>query len=337
MSTKPMKVLVRADASTTQGSGHVMRCMTLARELARRGHDVELAVTIDGIPWLADVVAASGLRVVTAVAGELDADGIRADRPDWVVVDSYVFDAADVASLVGDVSVLAIVDGDLRGIRAALFVDQNLGAERNNWSLPPASRMLAGAAYALVRDEIRAARRSQPWHLDGPPHVVAFMGGTDATGAIVDVARRLAALDRPIHATVIARDEHRVAVQQQLASLPGSRVLPPSPELHTVLADADIVVSAAGTSAWEVGTLGLPAVLLAVVDNQRASLSQAVERGVVLGVDLVDDHARGYDELSSELRRLCDDEFLRRSLSEKATQIFDGRGAARVAEAMERV
>jgi spore coat polysaccharide biosynthesis predicted glycosyltransferase SpsG len=330
-----MRVVFRADASVGNGSGHVMRCLTLAEELTARGHEVELAVTIEGIPWLAGLVAGTGLPVIDAVPDVLDAGAVRQRRPDWVVVDSYRIPSEQIGALNVDVPVLAIVDGETRGIEAALYLEQNLGSENREWPVPAGSRMLAGPTFALVRAAIRAGRRAEPWRITGTPRILAFMGGTDATGAIVPVAAALAALGRSVRATVIAADAHRTDVEGKLAGMPDARILSQSPAIGEFMADADIVISASGTSAWEVGTLGLPSILIAVVGNQRASLAEAVERGFVLGVDFVADGTAASEHVATELARLCDDEALRRSLSETSTAVFDGLGAARVVDAMQ--
>jgi spore coat polysaccharide biosynthesis predicted glycosyltransferase SpsG len=334
MSAKPMRVRVRADAGVVEGSGHVMRSLTLARELVTQGHSVELAITVEGIPWLEQLVEASGLPVLPVVPQSLDAGQLLAGDPDWVVVDSYLLDAGGLTAVARATSLLAIVDGDTRGISARLFLDQNLGAERRTWALPPGARLLAGSEYALVRPEIVAGRRPEPWRIAGAPRIVAFMGGTDATGAIMRVAQQIAGMGRDVSATVVAAEEHRPAVENQLAGVAHARVLPPGPGLADLLAEADIVVSASGTSAWEIGTLGLPAVLLAVVGNQQPSLAEAVRRGLTLGVDLVVEGDAGFASIGAGLARLCDDTELRRHLSETCTAHFDGRGAQRVVAAM---
>ena len=112
------------------------------------------------------------------------------------VVDSYRIPATDVSAWARDLPALAIVDGGTRGIEAALYLDQNLGAEDRGAPIPAGSRMLAGAAYALVRSDVLAARRVDPWRASstGRPRLLAVMGGTDATGAIVAVADAVAAL-----------------------------------------------------------------------------------------------------------------------------------------------
>ena len=327
---------MRADGGASQGSGHIMRCLTLAEALRSRGHDVELAADIDGVPWLESYVAECGFPRVSARAHRIDGDALTARRPDVVVVDSYRIPAAEISALAARVPVLAIVDGDHRGIEADLYLDQNLGAEDRAWPTTPGTRVLAGAAYALVRSEIRDARRDEPWRITGVPRVLALMGGTDATGGIVLVAAQLASLGSPVDLTVIAGDTHRDAVSAELSAVPSARVVAPTVRLGELFAEADIVVSAAGTSSWDICTLGLPAVMVAVVDNQVESLRQMVDRGLVLGIDASLD-VSAFAGIAPAVERLIADESARQQLSRRSVEQFDGRGASRVADALEQL
>jgi spore coat polysaccharide biosynthesis predicted glycosyltransferase SpsG len=329
-----MRVVLRADASRTEGSGHVMRCLTLSEALVARGHAVQLAVTVDGIPWLSNAVAAVGLPVLAVEAGKLSADLMLSVDPDWVVVDSYELPAEQISGLGERVPVLAIVDGELRGIRAALYLEQNLGSDELDWDVPDGGRILAGGEFALIRDAVLSRRRPDPWAFAGTPRLVVVLGGTDPLGIIVPVAAQLAGVDVPTELTLVAAPEHHSEVMRLLAGHPSARVVAPSSELAELLGAADLAVSAAGTSAWEICALGLPGVLIAVVDNQTGSLNRMADQGLVLGIDLTADPA-GLDRLGGLVEQLVTDEATRRSLSRRATALFDGLGKRRVVEAME--
>ncbi len=330
-----MRVLLRADATVDQGTGHVMRCLTLGEGLLSRGHDVALMTGGLATDWLEDYVCASGIPVLACAPDEIDAEAILAYRPDWLVVDSYRIPAASISALGGSVPVLAIVDGDYRGIEAALYLDQNLGAE----SLPrpenARDRFLGGAAYALVRRAVLDARRPEPWRaLTSPPTVLTFMGGTDATGANLSVAESLAFIDEAYALTMVAPvDQHR-SLHQLLSGHPDARLMAPTPSLPTILGEADVIVSAAGTSAWDICTLGVPAVLISVVNNQHASLGEAISRGLVLGIERADP-VEVVRSCGSLVASLVSDSGLRRDLSQKCLALYDGEGRRRVVEAME--
>lgn len=330
-----MKVVLRADATLHRGSGHVMRCLTLAEELSARRHEVHLVTAPSSIPWLDGVVTASGYKVHTCEPDTLDAHALLAMNPDWVVVDSYSIDSETISKLNDSVPVLAIVDGDTRGIRSSLYVEQNLGSEVTQWVVPPGARMLAGSAFALVRDSILGQRRASPWLIGNLPRIVAFMGGTDPTGAILRVSSELARLDQAVSLTVVAPVKLHSALELELARLPGARIIAPTMDLPSILGEADIVVSAAGTSAWDICSLGLPSVLVAVVGNQSASLEEIVVRELALGLDLVRDGIDTLDQLGSLVGRLLGDESLRKSLSSRSVSEFDGLGKSRVVDAME--
>lgn len=330
-----MKVLLRADAGPEQGTGHVMRCLTLAEGLASRGHFVELMGSITGAPWLESVIASSGIVVHKCSPDSLELEPIVALEADWVVVDSYNIEASLISRLNEAVKCLAIVDGDSRGITASLYLDQNVGAEERIWPAAVREKLLAGHQYCLVRDAVLQHRRPRRG-VTGDLAVVAFMGGTDPQSAILPVAESLAGSALPFDLTVICPPALTSAVVSAVAQRPGVKVLGPTSHLPEVLGGADLVVSAAGTSAWDICTMGIPAVFVAVVDNQFASLQQATAREVSLGVNAIGHRRDALTTISKLVDRLVTDAGLRQELSDRCLSMFDGLGKARVVEAMER-
>jgi spore coat polysaccharide biosynthesis predicted glycosyltransferase SpsG len=332
-----MRFLFRADAGISRGTGHVMRCLTLAAELAGRGHETALLTGPIEIGWLRAAVLAAGVALYDCEFDTLPMEAVREFAPDWVIVDSYRIPAELVSEVGRHVSVLAIIDGDDREIDASLYLDQNLGAETRQRSARTATRFLAGARYALVRRQVVDAMQPNPWQIrSSRPRVLCFMGGTDATGSIVGVTEAIAALDRPFDLTVVAALAHHPEIEAVMSGRASLRMVVPTPELPELLADANIVVCAAGTSAWDICTLGIPAVFVGVVDNQRESLREVVARGLAFGVDTTETASGGLRQVGVDVESLLDDSGLREQFSRRSRAEFDGRGAARVAERLER-
>lgn len=331
-----MKVLLRSDASPTQGTGHVMRCLTLGEELEFAGHEVLIATSPSGISWLERLIDETGFTRHEVSASSLDSGIIARVRPDWLVVDSYEIPTALINLANTQCTVLAIVDGDTRGIEADLILDHNLGAEDIDWPAHVADRVLAGSKFALVRRAILKARRYEPWKFtDQPPHVLAVMGGSDPGGLIVDVARALSNVKLKMKVTLVCAPAWRDQVDGIVSGLPGFTVINPTNELPQWLANTHVVISAAGTSSWELCTLGLPAILLGVVDNQSESLRRMVERGYVEGIDVQHTSRPSLiSEMTSRIEQLILNESRRHELSESCSAEFDGHGAERVVTKM---
>lgn len=332
-----MRVLLRADASPVQGTGHVMRCLTLSEALISRGHEVILLTNHSGVPWLEAVVASSNIQVEFTTQHSLDAAECLAFTPDWVVVDSYEILAQDISALALQVALLAIIDGTSRGIHPSLFLEHNLGSEDNDWPVDVSGHLLAGSKYTLVRDAVLHQKRLEPWNFQGKiPHVVAVMGGSDPTGAIVMVTRAIAVLQGECTASIVVSEQWSEKVHEVVGHIEGIEVIPPTNELPVLLGKADIAISASGTSAWELCSLGIPSVLIAVVENQSESLERLIRNELVVGIDVV---RGGSERLSLDIERmvrlLISEPQSRKTLSQNSLAIFDGLGKHRVVEVME--
>ncbi|PYC76070.1 spore coat protein [Micromonospora arborensis] len=338
-----LRVGLRCDAGPKRGVGHLVRCLALAEEFLARGAHVAVFGTVERLPWATAELATRGIPLHPGpdTPAEL-VEAARRHELDVLVLDSYELDPAGAGALrAAGVFTLAVIDGDSRGQVADLYLDQNFGAELPE--LP--GRLLAGSGYALLRDSVITARPPVPPPATtvSRPRVLAFFGGTDAVGAAPVLTRVLVATGHPMDLTVVVgRPEIEAEVEDVV---PGRgqiiRPVPPTSSLPTLITEADLVVSAAGTSTWELCCLGAPAALVCVVDNQRESYARVVRHGLAAGLgELPELTAAGIAGRAARataartLHGLLSSPRRRATLGAQAWSTVDGQGRARVVEAV---
>ena len=69
-----------------------------------------------------------------------------------------------------------------------------------------------------------------------------------------------------------------------LASRLSLNIVAPVDDLAAIMARADLVISAAGTSVWELCCIGVPMALIWAVENQRDGYDRVVAAGAALGL-----------------------------------------------------
>ncbi len=315
------RILFLPDFGASVGGGHVMRCLTLAGELMSRGAVCAFAVEADGARVIETF--APGTPVVDA--------GWAADI---AVVDGYDYTTAQERVLVSRGLKVAAFDDILRPHDCDLIIDSGLGKTEGDY--PGRARVLAGAEFSPVRPEFVALRDEVlPRRASGRGgRVLVSLGLTDVGGITSRVLRILSALP--------GWDAMDIVLGSGAASLSDARALAASDpritlhvetrDMAALTAAADIAVGAGGGSQWERSVLGLPTLLLVLVPNQAATAVQLADLGAALVLDVA---AADFDAaFTSAFARLATDRDLRRSISARAAQVFDGRGAARVAEAV---
>lgn len=328
---------IRCDAGARTGVGHLVRCVALAEELVDRGVGVHFLSDLGGLSWAEQQLVERGLPWHPA---PYDPVGLLAAAErlalDAVVLDSYLLSGQYGSAVrASGRRVLAVVDGSLRGQIADIYVDQNLDAELSSPELPSGAVRLAGLDYALLRKAVRGQRSSAPrGRGTRTPKVVAFFGGTDAYAAAPVLAGVLTATGVGFDATVVAAD---ASLRAALAAVPvgaGQRleIIDPTDELPKLLADADLVVSASGTSTWELLCLGLPAALVWVVDNQILGYERTIARGLAAGLGHLP--SLPSEAAVATLRGLLVDPPARASLAARGWAAVDGQGVVRVADAL---
>ncbi|MEU8406521.1 spore coat protein [Micromonospora sp. NPDC048842] len=355
---RTLRVGLRCDAGPRRGVGHLVRCLALAEEFLARGADVTVFGTVERLDWATAELAARGIPLLPGPdsAAELVA-AARRHHLDVLVLDSYELDPAGAGALrAAGVYTLAIIDGDSRGQVADLYLDQNFGAELSGLGSGAAlpgpgfaaelpGRLLAGSAYALLRDSVVSARPPvvPPATAVSRPRVLAFFGGTDAVGAAPVLTRVLMATGHPMDLTVIVGRPEIEAEVDDVAPGRGQtiRPVPPTTSLPALITEADLVVSAAGTSTWELCCLGAPSALVCVVDNQHESYTRVVRHGLAAGLGELPELTAGgvagraaRATAARTLHGLLSSPQRRATLAARAWATVDGQGRARVVDAV---
>lgn len=350
-----MQIAIRTDASLAIGTGHVMRCLTLADGLRAAGAQVTF-ICREHAGHQCGLIAARGhaLRHLPAAQAQPDKgpghaawlgaswqDDARQTiaalpgRPDWLVVDHYALDAGWEQALRAEVGNIMVID-DLADRRhdCDLLLDQNLAADtatRYDALVPAACARLLGPSYALLRPEFAAARAAVGARSGAVQRLFVFLGGADAGNETGKVLAALGALARPgLQADVVigGANPHAAAVAAQCAALPGVRLHRQVGNIAELMAAADLAVGAGGGAMWERCCLGLPSIVIGVADNQRGASEAMARQGRVLYLGQAD----GVDAelLRGALALACASPQLMLHLAQVGMETVDGGGAARV-------
>ncbi|WP_417277137.1 UDP-2,4-diacetamido-2,4,6-trideoxy-beta-L-altropyranose hydrolase [Castellaniella sp.] len=297
-----MKVFFRADASLQIGTGHIMRCLTLADTLTAEGVECHF-ICRDHPGNLIDLVRRRGFQVhvlpadadwVPSKGGLAHAAWLGSDwqtdaqqsecvlkdtQCDWLIVDHYALDSCWESALQPYYKKLMVID-DLadRHHACSLLLDQNWHGDktphRYNMLLPPNAVRLLGPQYALLRPEYAQLRSLMPPRDGLVRRVLVFMGGSDPTNQTAKVLQALMHRDLSwIAVDVIVGTNH--PDPSGLAALAEARsgtiIHTGLPSLAGLMARADLMISAGGSTTWERLCLGLPCLVVSIADNQTAT------------------------------------------------------------------
>lgn len=336
----------RADASSAIGSGHVMRCLTLAEELRRRGATcLFVCAELDGD--LVELVRELGFTCRTLPASVAEVAGLDAaatsaalyrDAPlDWLIVDHYGLDAAwerQVAAL----AVRTMVLDDLadRPHDCDLLLDctdHPLGAARYEGLLPARTTTWLGLRFALLREEFRRTAAALDRDFTQVRRLLVTFGANDPLDMTSRAVQVL--LEQPyqhLDVTVLGGRSNPRAdrVRALVDGAPHLRYATASDDMATLMARSDLCIGAGGTTSWERCAVGLPSLVVVLAGNQTEVVRLLDESGAARS--LGPGQELGVQMLRSALDDALHDAEWRRRSSRRGRELVDGRGAVRVAE-----
>jgi len=358
-----MNIVIRVDASTRMGLGHLTRCRTLAESLRVHGAVVHFICrqhpgnqiqtlqnerySVSALPTAPEQIATDGdYAAWLGVSQDQDVDETRAAlqatandgknaQVDWLIVDHYGLDERWERQLRPMARRILVID-DLadRPHDCDLLLDQNYGAgmdSRYHDKLPQKTVCLIGPKYALLRPEYRQWREKRQRKTDQVRRVLVFFGGTDSdnlTGMTLTVLTSPAFKGIAVDVVIGANNPHRDTLAAQALASPNITLHSPRPHLADLMAEADLAIGAGGTTTWERCCLGLPSLVVSIAENQRPACEALVQYGVIEWVGHHDQVTAA--NLADALIALINDPARVRSLASASRALVDGNGTQRV-------
>lgn len=302
-------VAVRVDSSELIGSGHLMRCLTLAERMCFDGADVhficrdlagnlnylveERGFALHILPHHTPERSLMGYEAWLTVVQELDAEEtaevLRAIRPvSRLVVDSYALDASWEQKMRPLASEIFVID-DLANRRhdCDFLLDQNFYRDlqhRYDDLVPEKCKLLLGPRHALLRQEFYEAKARLVPRDGSLRRILVFYGGSDRTQETEKAIRALVQiqlLSVAVDVVVGGSNPRREQIERLCRQHAFLRYHCQVENMAELMANADLCLGAGGTTTWERCFLGLPTLVTAVAENQMEICRDCAEEGYI--------------------------------------------------------
>lgn len=357
-------VAFRVDASVDIGTGHVMRCLTLADMLTEHGYKCRF-ICRRNAGDMVDTIAKRGFRVETLGSNVNEFYGSKVEgyaswlgvdqktdafetisklgdeKFEWIIVDHYAIDYIWERDLRKISKNLMVID-DLANRKhdCTLLLDQNLGRLKcdYNWLIEKNTELLIGPEFALLRPEFALVRDESLKRrvFNKINRILITFGGTDSLNLSVKI---LDALDEVSTRSVLEIDVllgsnapwASAVINFSKKMKKKCNVIIDAKNVSELMMRADLCIGSAGSTSWERCALGLPAVLVCVADNQRMVISEICKRNAAIEISLEELLLNGKNVIEDALNSVSVN---LKQMVDNAASVTNGLGSLKVVSRM---
>lgn len=346
----------RVDESSDIGRGHFVRCTTIAAQLVAQ--DIPCVFVVRQLSDDAERT----LEKMKIECHRIDGGGPLVEIDDayrtWqvlqerifakhviLVVDSYALGFVWESFLFDKVARLCAIDElDHRMHKSHMVIDQTYGVTAAQYKkILPVTRMhCIGSKYALVRKEFRELRpfclQQRSTKQFSAENILITMGGSDPSNATTLVLQALKRYERQqsLKLTIVVGElcPHLEAIEEALSELQvaKAKVIVNATNMAVLMSACDICISAAGSTLWELATLGVPTLAMQTADNQRKILANLSADWAVYS--LGDVQSLTPSLLITHIEEILNGKVNLSDLSRKIEKVTDGRGVERVVNSL---
>lgn len=337
------RVLFIADYDAESGAGHLMRCTALARALTGWGAETAFCATDAaargqvekaGAQWL----GCTELRSRSDCTDEILQQFARRSGFDLAVVDSYRVTGSALRALGRVLPVACFDDLQAEALPVAAVINGNITCDEGRYASlysGMATELYLGTRYNVLRDEFSSGELAPV--KSRVSDVLLSTGGSDPHDASVHIAKYMLSSPslrgRALHVMVGPLNRNIKTLRALEAADKRLDVQVGVADVSCLMRGCDYAVAAAGTTLNELCACGVPSITYSLADNQDDCARIFAEKGAAISLGRFPGDAFFYS-LETSMRRMAACPETRRKIAFTASNLFDGRGAHRLAEAL---
>lgn len=333
-----MTVYFRSDGNETVGTGHIMRCLSIAKALRAEGGECAFVCADDNA---AELVSSAGFKhvILNTKWNDLNSETeefislIKSEQPHLVVLDTYYVSADYMRAVNGAVPTVYIDDLNAFDYPVSCVVNYNIYADELDY--PPNKSYLLGTEYAPLREEFRGL---QPMVRDSAADVLLSAGGADSLNLLERILdsfisdKRLEGLR--FHAVIGSLNNHKrqlqLLVRKHLDTIMLHENVADMPKL---MQSCDLAVSASGSTLYELCACGVPTATFAFADNQLLGARAFDSKEIMpYAGDFRDSADVVCERLCDWLADASNNTKRRQQTAKRMAGVVDGAGANRLVE-----
>ena len=356
-----INIIIRADASHTIGTGHIMRCLTLAHELHDHIHEnmpEKSAITFicrELSPFLKKKITSSPFELIelkndknsTEWNQEWDAEQckkllLKRPKVNLLIQDHYQLNKPWQILLQPYYHKLLVID-DLanRNHQTSFLLDQTFGRTAQDYKpwINETCHLLTGSQFILLRKEfieLIATAKIKRQQTAKVAHILLSLGGMDPENIseiIINTLIKFTENNRATESltlTIVMNSAalHLSKIKKIIKAYDWINIHIDSDNMSGLMLEADIAIGASGTSAWERCSLGLPTLSVQLAENQALVSHNLAKHGAIINLGLGSELTPS--KIINKLMLLIEDNVIYQKMSAQSFQCCDGKGASRI-------
>ncbi len=281
-----MKAVIYANGSSTIGLGHIMRTLTIAKELKKKGILVEY-ITDRSDKNAVKLVKDGGFNIIH-VANILDyLLSFKSLIYDLAIIDDYNIEEHDINKFYNIAGKIVYIDDLVKFKEYNMDLLINTSIEALNIEYKGKTKKLLGPKYALLRDEFKQIKYKLP--KPNVERIMITLGGGDENNFTKYILDLLLNNYNDIEYEVVLGNSYKYKdfmIQNYKDKNINFHIN--TNNMAEIMLNCDLAISAGGNTLYELCACGTPTIAAIIADNQ-IKFVQGVSRETEIDyLDLID-------------------------------------------------